>query len=506
MFNNIILNPTISELYKYAIQDDNLNVSSTGALLAYSGEKTGRSPRDKRVVYDENTKDIWWGDVNIPISPELFKYYKTFAQDYLKNKDKIFQIDVLAGWDIDNQVKIRLYSTSAYHALFIRNMLIPTKNPHETPDFVIYDVGELNLEDYTKLISNKNILDPKLKNTLIALNFTSMEMVIYGSKYAGEIKKGVLTLMMYMMPIKKNLTLHSSANIKDDNLCLFFGLSGTGKTTLSADSSRNLIGDDEHVWTDKGVFNIEGGCYAKCIKLSQEAEPEIYNAIKFGAVLENVTYDKDYKVNYDDNYLTENTRCVYPLDYIDNALIPAIVELHPKNIIFLTCDAFGVLPPVAKLNLDQAINFFVNGYTSKIPGTEVGITEPQATFSSCFGEPFLVWHPLKYGELLKEKLLKYNSKIWILNTGWVNGGYGVGQRVSIKDTRKILNCIHNNIFDTIEFEKFPIFDFEIPKFCPEVDNKILNPINSWESPTEFMDKLNLLFNKFISNYNKKINQ
>jgi phosphoenolpyruvate carboxykinase (ATP) len=395
---NTIWNPSVAELYKFGIQDENLEVSSTGALLAYSGEKTGRSPKDKRVVYDENTKNIWWSsnpndyDIqdgangpNIPITKELFEFYSFKAKEYLESKDKVYVIDTYAGWINhddkqckNHEVKIRIYCTLAYHALFMENMLIPSdkKFNEDEIDFTIYNVGEISLKNY--IPPDKNKRDDSLKDTLIGIDFTEGEMIIYGTKYAGEMKKGVLTLMMYLMPIEGYLTLHSSANldINTNQLSLFFGLSGTGKTTLSADPCRSLIGDDEHVWTNTGVFNIEGGCYAKCIGLKKEFEPEIYDAIRYGAVVENVVYDKDtHAINFDDGSITQNTRCSYPLNYIPNALIPATVNIHPKNIIFLTCDAFGILPPVSKLSPDQAVYFFVNGYTSKIPGTEMGITE-----------------------------------------------------------------------------------------------------------------------------------
>ena len=376
-------------------------------------------------------------------------------------------IDTYAGWNEKNRIKIRIYCTLAYHALFMKNMLIVSSKQFKDDevDFTIYNVGEISLKNYIPLDKKKR--DPSLRDTLVGIDFSAGEMVIYGTKYAGEMKKGVLTLMMYLMPLKDHLTLHSSANLdlNTDQLCLFFGLSGTGKTTLSADPERSLIGDDEHVWTDTGVFNIEGGCYAKCIGLKEEYEPEIYNAIKYGSVVENVVCDKDNVIDFDDGSITQNTRCSYPLNFIPNALIPATVDLHPKNIVFLTCDATGILPPVAKLSADQAVYFFVNGYTSKIPGTEVGITEPVATFSSCFGEPFLVWHPLQYGRLLKEKILEHNVDVWMLNTGWIKGSFNDprSHRISIKDTRTLLDHIHNGIMKEQEFEKLPLFRIDIPK-------------------------------------------
>lgn len=502
MFVNAKVNPLVSDLYKDAIVLDNLNLSSTGAILAYSGEKTGRSPKDKRIVLDENTKDIWWGNVNIPMKKELFQFYKKNTVNYLNQKDRLYQIDVYAGWE--NQVKVRVYCTSAYHALFMLDMLIPAEKAFDKPDFTIYNVGELALSQHTQLIEDKSIIDDKLNNTLVGIDFTSMEMLLYGTRYAGEMKKGILTLMMYLAPIKNHLSLHSSANIKDDNLCFFFGLSGTGKTTLSADSSRNLIGDDEHIWTDDGVYNIEGGCYAKCINLKEEFEPELFRAIKYGAVLENVVHN-NYVVDYASDKITENTRCVYPLCHIPNALIPASAKTHPKNIILLVCDIFGLLPPVAKLTHEQAVYFFISGYTSKVAGTEVGVKKPEAVFSACFGEPFIVWSPKKYGELLKNRLDKYKPTVWLLNTGWIEGPYGVGHRISIKNSRTMLNNIHNGQLEKEEFVEYPVFNFLVPKNCQGVDSKILDPRNSVNDLDEYIIKLKDLNERFGKNYQAKCN-
>jgi phosphoenolpyruvate carboxykinase (ATP) len=502
--NKIIINPTVPELYKLGINIDKLELSSTGALLAYSGEKTGRSPKDKRMVYDENTKDIWWGPVNKKIDGQLYDYYKKSAIEYLDNQDRIYQIDAYAGWDSKYQLKVRVLCTSVYHALFMKNMLIASE-PFEDDnvDFTIINVGELNL---SKLNPPIDIKDNSLNDTLVALNMTDNSMIIYGTRYAGEMKKGILTLMMYLMPRLNELTLHSSANVGKnmDDLCLFFGLSGTGKTTLSADSSRYLIGDDEHVWHTTGIFNVEGGCYAKCIGLRKEFEPEIFDAIRFGSVVENVVYNKNGEIDYNDSSITQNTRCAYPLEFIPNVLIPAKTDLHPTNIIFLTCDAFGVLPPVCKLTVDQAVYFFVNGYTSKIPGTEIGITQPVSTFSSCFGEPFLVWHPLRYGELLKEKILKFKPTVWMLNTGWIKGEFGVGHRISINDTRTLLNNILDGSLIKQNFEIFPYFEVEIPTSCPNIDSQILNPQNVWNNKEQYLASLNDLYNKFKINYQTKI--
>ena len=531
---NILLNLSTSKLYKIAINDEDLQLSSTGALLAYSGEKTGRSPKDKRIVLDENTKDIWWqsednfhgkgseidpeplakifvlqkSEGNMPMDPELFKFYKECIVELFETVDRLFVVDAYSGWDTNYRIKIRVYCTCSYHALFMTNMLIPSKEKFDKPDFVIYNCGVVNLNIFTNVLEDSDLVDSSLNDTLVGLNFTTMEMIIFGTEYAGEMKKGILTLMMYLMPLQNNLPLHSSANVdKDDkkNVSLFFGLDGTGKTSLSTDPNRYLIGDDEHVWTDNGLFNIEGGCYAKCIDLKESSEPEIFRAIRYGAVLENVVYkEHSHIVDFDDTTITQNTRCSYPLDHIPNSLIPAKIDYYPNNIILLTCDAFGVLPPVCKLTPEQTVYFFVNGYTSKIAGTEVGIKEPQATFSACFGEPFLVWNPLKYGELLKEKINKYNSNIWMLNTGWIRGPYGVGNRISIEYTRCLLDNIHNGELVKQEFIEFPLFGFKIPTSCPNIETEILNPINMWDDKNSYMEKLEELYNKFEENYRKKL--
>lgn len=483
------MNPSTSKLYQDSIKLFNGKLTDKGSLVVYSGLNTGRCPKAKRVITSEN---IWWSGTNISMNPELYKIYKKYARKIAKP----YVIDAYAGWD--ESIKVRICCIDPYHALFMKNMLIPSEKQFDNPDFTIYNVGSISLES---VCVPENIKDSTLSNTLIAINFEEKDMIIYGTNYAGEMKKGILSLMMFLMPIKNHLPLHSSANIDNDgNTTLFFGLSGTGKTTLSTDPNRYLIGDDEHVWTDKGIFNIEGGCYAKCSGLSQKSEPDIYNAIKYGSILENVIMNDDGSVNYNDISITENTRASYPLNFIEKVKIPAIGN-HPNNIILLTCDAFGLLPPVAKLSVDQAIFMFINGYTSKTPGTEVGIKEPIATFSSCFGEPFIVWSPKKYGELLKEKLIKYKSKVWMVNTGYIGGSYNTGKRISINYSRAIINAIHDNHLN--DFESFPYFNFEIPLYCPNIPNEILNPINSWNNKEEYNIQLEKLYDNFVENFNKK---
>jgi phosphoenolpyruvate carboxykinase (ATP) len=500
---SIYWNLPVAELYRDSLLNNKYTISSTGALVAYSGDYTGRSPKDKRIVYDENSKDIWWGKINMKINKKLFNFYYKSSLDYLSDillKDKdVYIIDAYAGWDENHRIKVRILCTDPYHALFMRNMLIPSDTEFEEPDFTIINVGELKLSDVEDKDMNVK-KDNTLKDNLVAIDLTQMKMVIYGTRYAGEMKKGVLTIMMYLMQNKNMLTLHSSANIDNNgNTSLFFGLSGTGKTTLSAEENRLLIGDDEHVWTDKGIFNIEGGCYAKCIGLKQENEPEIFHAIKYGSVLENVIMNDDNVVDFNDISITHNTRCAYPLNHISNAIFPSVGN-HPNNIILLTCDAFGVLPPISKLTSKKAVFFFISGYTSKMPGTEVGVEKPKMVFSTCFAAPFIIWQPEKYGMLLEEKLNKHNTNVWLVNTGWIEGEYGIGRRIPIKHTRKIIDSIHNNELNNVEYEKFPYFDIMIPKTCKDIPENILNPSKSWSDEKLYNIKLKELYDNFKTDF------
>jgi phosphoenolpyruvate carboxykinase (ATP) len=377
-------------------------------------------------------------------------------------------------------------------------MLIrPTQRELENfgkPDFTIYNAGAFPANRYTKGISSK---------TSVAVSFEDKQLVILGTEYAGEMKKGVFTIMNYLMPKKNVLSMHCSANVgKDNSVSLFFGLSGTGKTTLSADPQRKLIGDDEHGWSDKGIFNVEGGCYAKCIELSAEKEPEIFQAIRFGTVLENVVYDPMQRVvDFDNKSITENTRASYPIEYIPQIAMPCVGG-HPKNIVFLTCDAFGVLPPVSRLSSEQAMYHFISGYTAKVAGTEMGVTEPQATFSACFGAAFMVWHPTKYAELLSQKIQKHGSQAWLVNTGWSGGGYGQGSRLSLKFTRAIIDAINNGELLKVETQKDNLFGFEIPTVCPGVPAEILNPRNTWEDKAAYDNTARKLADLFKNNFKK----
>lgn len=489
-------------LYEDGLLEKGTTISSTGALMAYSGKKTGRSPKDKRIVDEEtSTQNIWWGPVNKQVDELTWKISRSRALDYLRTRDKLFVVDAFAGWDPRYRLKIRIICARAYHALFMTNMLIrPTKEELENfgePDFTIYNAGQFPANVFTKGMSSP---------TSVELNFKDMEMVILGTEYAGEMKKGIFTVLFYTMPINhKILTLHSSCNqgVEKGDVTLFFGLSGTGKTTLSADPNRKLIGDDEHCWSDNGVFNIEGGCYAKCLDLSAEKEPEIFNSIKFGAILENVVYDPLTKVvDYEDSSITENTRCAYPIDFIPSAKIPCLADTHPSNIILLTCDASGVLPPVSKLTNAQVMYHFISGYTSKMAGTEEGVTEPQATFSACFGQPFLVLHPMKYAQQLSDKISEHKANAWLLNTGWVGSSAARGgKRCSLKYTRAILDAIHSGELSKVEYEQFPVFNLNVPTSCPGVPSEILNPTKAWtEGVDSFNKEIKSLAGKFAENF------
>ncbi|EGV60597.1 Protein kinase C-like 1 [Yamadazyma tenuis] len=495
-------------LYEDGLLEKGTLISSTGALMAYSGKKTGRSPKDKRIVDEETSSEhIWWGPVNKKVDELTWKISRSRALDYLRTREKLFVVDAYAGWDPRYRIKVRIICARAYHALFMTNMLIrPTEEELANfgePDFTIYNAGQFPANVHTKGMTSA---------TSVEINFKDMEMVILGTEYAGEMKKGIFTVMFYLMPIRhKVLTLHSSCNqgTETGDVTLFFGLSGTGKTTLSADPNRKLIGDDEHCWSDNGVFNIEGGCYAKCLDLSAEKEPEIFNSIKFGAILENAIYDPLTKVvDYNNASITENTRCAYPIEFIPSAKIPCLADTHPSNIILLTCDASGVLPPVSKLDNSQVMYHFISGYTSKMAGTEEGVTEPQATFSACFGQPFLVLHPMKYAQQLSDKISQHNANAWLLNTGWVGASAARGgKRCPLKYTRAILDAIHSGELNKVEYENFPTFNLKVPKSCPGVPAEILNPTNAWtEGEASFAKEVTGLATKFVENFKKYSDQ
>ena len=469
-------NPSVAELVEDAVRADGGKIADLGALVAYSGSKTGRSPKDKRVVRHAGTEaDIWWGPVNIPLDRGSFLNNRSRARDYLNTRQRLYVIDGFAGWDAAYRLKVRVICSRPYHALFMHVMLIrPTKaelTAFGEPDFVITNAGEFPADRHISGMTSKTSID---------LSFEDRELVILGSEYAGEMKKGVFTIMNYLMPKRGVLSMHCSATADavTGQTSILFGLSGTGKTTLSADPNRRLIGDDEHGWSDDGLFNIEGGCYAKTIDLTAENEPDIYNALRYGSVLENVVLTADRAVDYKDASITQNTRGAYPIESVPTAQIPCVGR-HPKDVIFLTCDAFGVLPPVSRLTRDQAMTYFVAGYTAKIPGTEVGVTEPAATFSPCFGGPFLVWHPSKYAELLADKLDRHGSATWLVNTGWAGGGFGVGKRIKLAYTRAILDAIHSGELADAPTATDPAFGLHVVTAVPGVPAEILIPRNAW---------------------------
>ena len=487
-------------LYEDAIRNDpTAAIARSGALMITSGEKTGRSPKDKRIANNpESTNNIWWGPINMQIDEHTFEINRERAIDYLNTCCCLYVVDGFAGWDPKYQIKVRIICERAYHALFMHNMLIrPTAEEladFVNPDYVIYNAGMFPANRHTTSMSSKTSVD---------LSFEDKEMVILGTQYAGEMKKGVFTVMHYIMPLTGVLSMHCSANEGDDDkVSLFFGLSGTGKTTLSADPHRKLIGDDEHCWSDDGVFNIEGGCYAKAIDLSAEKEPEIYGAIRFGTVLENVVYDTGtHAVDFGNTTITQNTRASYPIEYIENAKIPCVAG-HPDNIIFLAYDAFGVMPPISKLTPAQAMYHFISGYTAKVAGTEVGVTEPEATFSACFGAAFLVWHPSKYAEMLAEKMRQHGAHAWLINTGLTGGAYGVGQRMSLKHTRAIIDAIHDGSLAAAPTVTDPVFGVEVPTACPNVPSEILLPRNTWPNPEAYDETARKLADLFSENFEK----
>ncbi len=487
-----------SVLYEHAIRHEkDSGIAENGALVAYSGEKTGRSPKDKRIVKnDASEKDIWWGPVNSPIDTHTFELMRERARNYLNICERLYCFDGFAGADPKYRIKIRVICSRPYHALFMNNMLIrPT--PEELadfgkPDFVIYNAGAFPANRLTTGLGSK---------TSISLSLEDRELVILGTEYAGEMKKGVFTVANYFALKRNILSMHCSATAdkRTARSSLLFGLSGTGKTTLSADPKRDLIGDDEHCWSDDGIFNIEGGCYAKAINLTPESEPDIFAALRFGAVLENVVLEDDRTVDYTDTSITENTRGAYPINFIRNARFPSVAG-HPTDVIFLTCDAFGVLPPVSALTPAQAMYHFMSGYTAKVAGTEMGVKEPSATFSPCFGGPFLVWHPNKYAELLASKVQAHGTRVWLVNTGWTGGAFGTGKRIKLTYTRAIVDAIHNGALSTARTEQDPFFGLHAVKECPNVPSAILIPRNAWTDKSAYDIAATRLAELFSNNF------
>ena len=492
-------NLDVNTLIEHAVENEGAKISSTGALMVDTGIFTGRSPKDKYFVKQSPSQEyIAWGEINQPITPQIYKELREIAINQLSGKD-IYVTDVFVGASKSSRKAIRIITEVAWQSHFVQNMFIrPTKEELENfkPDFVLYNACKATNPKFKEQVLNSEVF--------VAFNIEENEAIIGGTWYAGEIKKGIFSMMNYWLPLENKLSMHCSANVgKDNDVALFFGLSGTGKTTLSTDPNRALIGDDEHGWDDEGVFNFEGGCYAKVINLDKESEPEIYNAIKKGAILENTVADEKGEVDYTDGSKTENTRVSYPINYIENSL-PGSKAGHPKNIIFLSADAFGVLPPVAKLTKEQAMYYFLSGYTAKVAGTERGIKEPVATFSACFGEAFLPLHPTVYAKLLGEKIDKHEVNVYLVNTGWTGGPYGVGKRMSIKNTRACINAILDGSIQKCEFEIMPIFNLAIPKELNGVETSVLNPKNTWEDKAAYDEMAKKLAKMYIENFKKYI--
>jgi phosphoenolpyruvate carboxykinase (ATP) len=477
-------------------------LAAGGAFVANTGKHTARSANDKFVVrHTDSENNIWWGVYNRPFAEDKFEVLYDRMLGFLQGKD-VFVQDVYGGADEAYRLPVRIVTELAWHSHFARNMFVLPQSLDEykrfVPEFTIVAMPSFK---------GAPAVDSTVSDTFICLSFEKKLAIIGNTAYAGEIKKSVFTILNYLLPLEGVLSMHCSANVspRDANdVALFFGLSGTGKTTLSADPTRRLIGDDEHGWSDRGVFNIEGGCYAKVIGLSESAEPEIHATThRFGTILENVPYDTVTRaIDLDDDTLTENTRASYPLEFIANAM-PDKKAGHPKNVILLTCDASGVMPPIARLTPNQALYQFISGYTSKVGGTEVGLgKEPEITFSACFGGPFMVHHPYKYAELLKQKIERYGVTCWLVNTGWVGGPYGVGKRISIKYTRALLNAALNGKLDQVRFIEDPVFGFEMPSECPEVPAEVLNPALSWGDKKEYDRRYRDLAMRFKHNFAK----
>ncbi len=490
------LNP--SELVEETIIRGEGVLSNTGALAVDTGEFTGRSPKDKFLVCDAKTENtVWWGDINIKFEPTKFDALYNRLTAYLSGKE-VYVRDAYVCADPTYRVNLRVVTETPWANMFAYNMFM---RPTEA-EILNFD-PEWNIICAPGFRANPAI-DGTRQHNFAVINFTKKIVIIGGSGYTGEIKKGMFTILNYILPQEKNvLSMHCSANIgKDGDTAIFFGLSGTGKTTLSSDPNRSLIGDDEHGWSDKGVFNFEGGCYAKCIDLTQEKEPQIFDAIKFGSILENIVFkDNTSEVDFSDSSRTENTRVSYPLNYIDNAVEPSVGGL-PKNIFFLTCDAHGILPPISKLTPAQAMYYFISGYTAKVAGTEAGITEPTTTFSACFGAAFLPLHPTKYAEMLGKKMKEHNVNVWLLNTGWSGGEYGVGKRINLKYTRAMISAALEGKLDQVSYVNHKVFGLAMPSTCENVPTEMLNPENTWADKAAYDTKAQKLAEAFNKNFEK----
>jgi len=492
----ILANLGTEALVEAAVADGEGKLARHGPLVVETGKHTGRSAKDKFIVRDAETENtVWWGKTNAAMTPEHFAALKADFLAALADKDKLYVADLFGGSQPEHRVNVRVINELAWHNLFIRTLLVrPTAAELEgfAPEYTIVDLPSFRADPARHGTRSE---------TVIAVSFSEKLILIGGTKYAGEMKKSVFGVLNYLLPVKGVMPMHCSANIgPDGKTAVFFGLSGTGKTTLSADASRTLIGDDEHGWSDTAVFNFEGGCYAKMIRLSPEAEPEIYATTRmFGTVLENVVMDADGELDFDDNSLAENSRGAYPIEFIPNTSEKNLGPV-PANVVFLTADAFGVLPPVARLTPDQAMYHFLSGYTAKVAGTEIGVTEPEATFSTCFGAPFMPRHPSVYGNLLKERIAKGGVQCWLLNTGWTGGKYGVGKRMPIKATRALLNAALDGSLNDAEFRKDPNFGFDVPVAVPGVDSAILDPRSTWSDMDDYDRTAQKLVQLFVDNF------
>ena len=496
----VIQNPTTAQLYTHALLAGDGRLAHGGALVVDTGRFTGRSPQDKFVVEEPGSRDrIWWGEVNHPLAEDRFEGLRAKVADHLAAQDVLYVVDHFAGANPDHRVGVRVVTASPYHALFAKTMfIVPTSRELRSfsVDSLVLHAPEVEAvpeEDGTRT------------GTFVVLHPSRSEVLIGGTFYAGEIKKAIFTVMNDRLPLEGVLPMHCSANVGEDGrVAVFFGLSGTGKTTLSADPDRALIGDDEHGWSRSGVFNIEGGCYAKVIRLSAEAEPQIWRTTRtFGTILENVAVDEAGVVDLDDDSKTENTRAAYKLERIANAL-PTKRAGHPSSVVFLAADAFSVLPPIARLSRDQAMYWFLSGFTSKLAGTEIGVSEPQPTFSTCFGAPFLPQPPATYARLLGEQLDRHGASVWLVNTGWTGGPFGVGHRMPIAATRGLLRAALSGALDNASFRTDPVFGFEVPTQVPGVDANLLDPRATWSDPAAYDAKARELAEMFRANFDKKL--
>ena len=493
----VFANLTVPALVEQAIRRGEAELAANGALVAYTGKHTGRSPKDRFIVaHGEAEQRVDWGGFNQPVKPDVFDRLWKKAQDHHAGKD-IFVVDGYVGADPDHQIKVRVVAQFAWHAIFVKQLFrrpSPDELENFEPDFTLLSAPTLEADPET---------DGTRSNTFVSLDLERRRVLIVGTQYAGEMKKSIFSAANFLFPMKGVLTMHCSANVgEDETVALFFGLSGTGKTTLSTDEGRALIGDDEHGWSDSGVFNLEGGCYAKCIDLSPEKEPQIYSAIRFGSMLENVELDDRRAPIYSSNKFTENTRAVYPIEYIPGHDDDGRAG-HAKTVVFLTADAFGVLPPVSLLSKEAAMYHFLSGFTSKLAGTEVGLgSEPEATFSTCFGAPFLPLPAVVYAQMLKERIGKHGSKVFLINTGWTGGPFGVGQRMALPATRAIVRAAISGQLDDVPTKRHEIFNLEMPVTCPGVADEVLDPALTWDDPAKYEAQARDLAARFHKNFDR----